>query len=77
MARRVLITVAELSGDHHAANLIRELRKLDPEIIVDALGGQFDFQAEWVWSNVDRQTYDPTGFVYSLDVPLGSIIAAG
>jgi lipid-A-disaccharide synthase len=39
MARRVLITVAELSGDHHAANLIRELRKLDPEIVVDALGG--------------------------------------
>ena len=29
--------------------------------IVDALGGQFDLQAEWVWSNVDRQTYDPTG----------------
>ena len=39
MARRVLITVAEFSGDHHAANLIREvLRKLDPEIIVDAPG---------------------------------------
>jgi hypothetical protein len=29
--------------------------------VVDSLGGQFDLQAEWVWSNVDRQTYDPTG----------------
>lgn len=39
MARRVFITVAEVSGDKHAAQLIRSLRKLDPEIIIEGLGG--------------------------------------
>ena len=39
MARRILICVGEMSGDQHAANLVRELRALDGEVIVDALGG--------------------------------------
>ena len=37
--RRVFVTVAEVSGDNHAAQLVRHLRQLDPEIQVDALGG--------------------------------------
>ncbi|HUB23875.1 MAG TPA: hypothetical protein VL992_00500 [Tepidisphaeraceae bacterium] len=39
MPRRVFITVGEISGDLHAANFVRELRKLEPDIVVDALGG--------------------------------------
>jgi lipid-A-disaccharide synthase len=39
MARRVLICVGEMSGDQHAANLVRELRALDGSMVVDALGG--------------------------------------
>lgn len=36
----VLITAGEASGDMHAANLIHDLRKLRPNIKVDAMGGQ-------------------------------------
>jgi lipid-A-disaccharide synthase len=39
MARRVFITVAEVSGDKHAAQLIRSLKQLDPTIIIEGLGG--------------------------------------
>src|ERR1700722_10285266 len=39
MARRVFITAAEVSGDKHAAQLIRSLRQLDPQIIVEGFGG--------------------------------------
>ncbi|MDP9173570.1 MAG: hypothetical protein M3O30_06860 [Planctomycetota bacterium] len=39
MARRVFITVGEASGDQHAGHLIRELRALDPGIIIEGLGG--------------------------------------
>ena len=37
--RRVFVTVAEVSGDNHAAQLVRHLRQLDPTVQVDALGG--------------------------------------
>jgi lipid-A-disaccharide synthase len=40
MARRVFITVAEVSGDQHASQLIRSLRELDPELVVEGHGGQ-------------------------------------
>lgn len=39
MGRRVFITVAEVSGDVHAAELITSLRQLDPDIQVDGIGG--------------------------------------
>ena len=39
MGRRVFITAAEVSGDKHAAQLIRSLRQLDPTIAVEGLGG--------------------------------------
>ena len=38
-AKRVFITVAEVSGDNHAGQLVRSLRQLDPAIEVEALGG--------------------------------------
>ena len=39
MTRRVFITVAEVSGDKHAAQLIRSLKQLDPTITIEGLGG--------------------------------------
>jgi lipid-A-disaccharide synthase len=39
MARRVFITVGEPSGDQHAANLVRELRAMEPSLIIEGLGG--------------------------------------
>jgi lipid-A-disaccharide synthase len=38
-ARRVFITVGEVSGDHHAAALARALKEIDPTIIVEGHGG--------------------------------------
>lgn len=40
MPRRVFISVAEASGDQHAASMVGALRKIDPEIIVEGLGGR-------------------------------------
>src|SRR4051812_26910935 len=37
--RRVFITVAEVSGDRHAAQLVRALRELDPSVVIEGLGG--------------------------------------
>ncbi len=37
--RRVFITVAEVSGDNHAAQLVRSLKQLDPTIEIEGLGG--------------------------------------
>jgi lipid-A-disaccharide synthase len=39
MPRRVFITVAEVSGDKHAGQLIRSLRQIDPHIIIEGHGG--------------------------------------
>lgn len=39
MARRVFITVAEVSGDRHAAQLVSALRGIDPTLIIEGLGG--------------------------------------
>src|SRR5688572_15442766 len=38
-AKRIFITVAEVSGDKHAAQLIRSLRALNPTVHVEGLGG--------------------------------------
>src|SRR3954463_8531590 len=37
--RRVFITVAEVSGDKHAAQFIRALREIDPAIQIEGHGG--------------------------------------
>jgi lipid-A-disaccharide synthase len=39
MPRRVLITVGEVSGDANAAQLAIQLRKLEPGVIIEGLGG--------------------------------------
>jgi lipid-A-disaccharide synthase len=40
MARRVFITVAEASGDQHAAHLIAALRAIEPDLVIEGLGGE-------------------------------------
>lgn len=37
--KKVLVVAGETSGDHHAAMVIRELKRLDPEIEVAGIGG--------------------------------------
>lgn len=37
--RRIFITVAEVSADLHAAQLVHSLRELDPTLIIEGLGG--------------------------------------
>jgi lipid-A-disaccharide synthase len=39
MPKRVFITVAEVSGDHHAAQLIMSLKRLAPDLIIEGIGG--------------------------------------
>ncbi len=39
MPSRFFITVAEVSGDKHAAQLIRSLRQIEPGAIIEGLGG--------------------------------------
>ena len=39
MAKRIFFTVGEVSGDNHAAGMIAALKRLDPSIIIDAVGG--------------------------------------
>jgi lipid-A-disaccharide synthase len=39
MKKRILVTAGEASGDLHAAGLIKELRKIDPEIETFGIGG--------------------------------------
>jgi lipid-A-disaccharide synthase len=38
-SRRIFITVAEVSGDRHAAQLIAALRQLEPDLVIEGLGG--------------------------------------
>ncbi len=45
MSKRVFITVAEVSGDLHAAQLIRSLRRMAPDLIIEGIGGPAMAQA--------------------------------
>jgi len=36
---RIFITVAEVSGDQHAAQLVRSLKQLDPSLVIEGIGG--------------------------------------
>src|SRR4051812_18882211 len=39
MARSVFITVADASGDQHAAEFVAALRQLDPQLTIEGIGG--------------------------------------
>lgn len=52
-SRRIFITVAEVSGDKHAAQLVRSLKQLDPDLIIEGHGGP-DMQA--AGATIHRET---------------------
>ncbi len=37
--RRIFITVAEVSGDQHAAHLIHSLKEIEPNLVIEGIGG--------------------------------------
>ncbi len=39
MSRRIFFTVGEVSGDNHAAGVVRALRRLDPTLTIEGIGG--------------------------------------
>ncbi len=39
MAKRIFFTVGEVSGDNHAAGVIRALREMDPSLVLEGIGG--------------------------------------
>lgn len=39
MAKRVFITVGEVSGDNHAAGVVSALKRLDPALLIEGVGG--------------------------------------
>ena len=45
--KKIFIVTGELSGDLHASNVVRELRKMMPDVEVEAVGGK-NLQAEGV-----------------------------
>ena len=45
MRKRIFITVGEVSGDEHAAALVRALREIDPTILIEGHGGDAMRQA--------------------------------
>lgn len=40
MAKRVFIITGETSGDKHASGVVRELKKINPDVIIEGVGGQ-------------------------------------
>jgi hypothetical protein len=45
-------------GDVHA---FMQAADFDYKPLVKPISGQLDFSGEWIWSNIGRATYDPTG----------------
>ncbi|MCX5781177.1 MAG: lipid-A-disaccharide synthase [Elusimicrobia bacterium] len=40
MAKNIFISAGDISGDFHAANLSKSIKKIDPKIIITSLGGR-------------------------------------
>jgi len=39
-SKNILIVAGDLSGDLHASNLVREMKKLKPDLVITAIGGK-------------------------------------
>jgi lipid-A-disaccharide synthase len=39
VVKRIFITVGEVSGDNHAAGVVRALRQIDPTLLIEGIGG--------------------------------------
>ena len=40
MAKKIFIITGESSGDKHASGVVRELKRLNPDAIIEGIGGQ-------------------------------------
>ncbi len=45
------------------ANAVLQAADFHWKPVVDAIRGQLDFSAEYIWSDVSTETYDPTGLI--------------
>ena len=65
LAKNILIVAGDISGDLHASSLIAQLKKLDPEVKVTAIGGPLmEKQADTFLFNLAAQ--GASGFVEPL-----------
>jgi lipid-A-disaccharide synthase len=84
-AKRILLTCGETSGDHHAARLVQEMQRLEPDTSVVALGGpELERAGAEVAFRIDKYAF--MGFseivkglphVLSLDRQLKKLLGSG
>ncbi|MGE5611261.1 MAG: lipid-A-disaccharide synthase, partial [Bacillota bacterium] len=71
MSRKVFITVAEVSGDQHAAHLIHNLRELDPNLSIEGLGGPHMAKAG---AHIHRETTHRAAMTYRAALRVGEML---
>ncbi len=59
--KKLFIITGEYSGDRHAADVVRELKKINPELQIEAVGGA-NLQAEGVKLFCDHSKMSAMGF---------------
>lgn len=62
MSQRIFITACETSADHHAAELIHELKKINPQIKIEGIGGP-EMQAAGMILHRDMTKIASLGFM--------------
>ena len=61
MGYSVMSGKANPAGGFPSTHFLLQAVDLNYRPDVPELAGTFDFRTEWIWSNVERVTYDPTG----------------
>jgi len=74
MSRRVLLVAGEASGDLHAAALVREMKRLAPDVEVAGIGGEH-LRAAGMRVLTDTSEVQTMGFVETLGT-LGQLVKA-
>ena len=65
LSKKILIVAGDVSGDLHAASLMKELKKADPEVQITAVGGKL-MQAQADHFLFDLASQGASGFVEPL-----------
>ncbi|MCD7779870.1 MAG: lipid-A-disaccharide synthase [Candidatus Gastranaerophilales bacterium] len=76
--KKLFIITGEYSGDRHAANVVKELKKINPSIEIEAVGGQ-NLAGEGVKLYCDHSKMSAMGFNLNIiftHINLGKKIAA-
>ena len=63
--KKLFIITGEYSGDRHAADVVRELKKINPELEIEAVGGS-NLQAEGVKLFCDHSKMSAMGFNWKI-----------